>query len=68
MLKIVLSNRGLGIKANKCLYEGVIEPTTLHSADAWGMRSAKRKNCTESVDGRGQWGTGTTETEVRLDG
>ena len=29
-LKSVLSNRGLGIKAKKCLYEGVIVPTTLH--------------------------------------
>ena len=26
-LKSVLSNRGLGIKAKKCLYEGVIVPT-----------------------------------------
>ena len=25
-LKSVLSNRGLGIKDNKCLYEGVIVP------------------------------------------
>ena len=29
-LKSVLSNRGLGIKANKCLYEGVIVPTALY--------------------------------------
>ena len=28
-LKSVLSNRGLGIKAKKCLYEGVIVPTAL---------------------------------------
>ena len=28
-LKSVLSNRGLGIKAKKCLYEGVIVPTLL---------------------------------------
>ena len=28
-LKSVLSNRGLGIKAMMCLYEGVIVPTTL---------------------------------------
>ena len=27
MLKSVLRNRGLGIKAKKCLYEGVIVPT-----------------------------------------
>ena len=26
-LKSVLNNRGLGINANKCLYEGVIVPT-----------------------------------------
>ena len=30
-------------KANKCLYEGVIVPTALHGADAWGMRSAERR-------------------------
>ena len=41
-LKSVLSNRGLGIKANKCLYEGVIAPTALYGAVAWGMRSAER--------------------------
>ena len=29
-LKSVLSNRGLGIKAKKCLYEGVIVPTALY--------------------------------------
>ena len=34
-LKSVLSNRGLGIKANKCLYEGVIVPTALYGAEAW---------------------------------
>ena len=28
-LKSVPSNRGLGIKAKKCLYEGVIVPTAL---------------------------------------
>ena len=43
MLKSVLSNRGLGIKAKKCLYEGVIVPTALYVAEAWGMRSAKRR-------------------------
>ena len=42
-LKSVLSNRGLGIKAKKCLYEGVIVPTALHGAEAWGMRSAERR-------------------------
>ena len=33
-LKSVLSNRGLGIRAKKCLYERVIEPTALYRADA----------------------------------
>ena len=38
VLKSVLSNRGLGIKAKKCLYEGVILPTALYGAEARGMR------------------------------
>ena len=42
-LKSVLSNRGMGIKAKKCLYEGVIVKTALYGAEAWGMRSAERK-------------------------
>ena len=42
VLKSVLSNGGLGIKAKKCLYEGVIVPTALYGAEAWGMRSAER--------------------------
>ena len=29
-LKSVLSNRGLGIKAKKCLYEAVIVPSALY--------------------------------------
>ena len=41
-LESVLSNRGLGIKAKKCLYGGVIVPTVLYGAEAWGMRSAER--------------------------
>ena len=41
-LKSVLSNRGLGIKAKKCLYEGVIVPTALYIAEAWSIRSAER--------------------------
>ena len=41
--KNVLSNRGLGIKANKCLYEGVIGPTALYGAKAWGLRSVERR-------------------------
>ena len=43
MLKNVLSNRGLWIKAKKCLYEGVIVPTTLYGAEAWGMRCTERR-------------------------
>ena len=42
-LKTVLSNRGLGINAKKCLYEGVIVPTALYGAEACGMRSAERR-------------------------
>ena len=42
-LKGVLSNRGLNIKAKKCLYEGVIVPTALYGAEAWGMRSAEKR-------------------------
>ena len=41
-LKSVPSNKGLGIKAKKCLYEGVIVPTALYGAEAWGMRSAEQ--------------------------
>ena len=44
MLKSVLSNRGLGIKAKRCLYKGVIiVPTTLYIAETWVMRSAERR-------------------------
>ena len=42
-LKSVLSNRRLGIKAKKCLYEGVIVPTASYGAEAWGVRSAERR-------------------------
>ena len=42
-LKSVLSNRGLGIKAKKCLYEGVIVPTALYGAESWGMRRSERR-------------------------
>ena len=34
-LKSVPSNKGLVIKAKKCLYEGVIVPTALYGAEAW---------------------------------
>ena len=33
----------MGIKDNKCLYEGVIVSTALYGAEAWGMRSAERR-------------------------
>ena len=38
----VLSNRGLGIKVKKCLYEGVIVPMALYGSEAWALRSAER--------------------------
>ena len=57
-LKSVLSNRALGIKAKKCLYERVIVPTALYGAEeAWGMRSPERRKvnvlemkCLRSLD------------------
>ena len=36
-------NSVLGINAKRCLYGRVIVPTTLHGAEAWGMRSAERR-------------------------
>ena len=42
-LKSVLSNRGLGIKTNKCLFERVILPTALCGSEAWVMGSAERR-------------------------
>ena len=33
----------IGDKVKKCLYEGVIVPTALYGAEAWGMRSAERR-------------------------
>ena len=41
--KCVLINKGLWIKAKKCLYEVVIVPTSLYGAEAWGMRSDERR-------------------------
>ena len=38
----MLSNKGLGIKAKKCIYEGVIAPM-VYGVEAWGMRSAERR-------------------------
>ena len=46
-LKSLLSNKGLGIKAKKCLYEGVILTMTLYGAEAWGRISAARRNVLE---------------------
>ena len=43
VLKSVLSNRALGIKAKKCLYAGVIVPTALYGAEEWSMRSAEKR-------------------------
>ena len=31
------------MKAKKCQHEGVIVPTALYGAEAWGMRSAERR-------------------------
>ena len=31
------------MKAKKCLYERVIDPTALYGAKAWGMRSEERR-------------------------
>ena len=42
-LKSVLSNKQLGIKANKCVNEGVSVPTALYGAKTWGMRCAERR-------------------------
>ena len=33
----------MGIKAKKCLYEGVIVPTALYGAEPWGIRNAERR-------------------------
>ena len=43
MLKNVLSNRGFWIKAKKCLYEGVIVPTTLYETEVCSKRCAERR-------------------------
>ena len=42
-LKSVLSNRGLGIKAKNCLYEGEILQTALSGTKALGMTRAERR-------------------------
>ena len=45
VLKSVLSNRGLGIKAKKCLYERVIVPMALYGAEAWVVMQTKKTHC-----------------------
>ena len=42
-LKGVPSSGGLGIKAKKCLHEGVMVSTAFYGAELWGMRSAERR-------------------------
>ena len=42
-LKSVLNNRGFGIRAKKCLCEGVIVPTALYGVEAWSRRNAERR-------------------------
>ena len=42
-LKSVMSNRRLGIKEKKSLYERVIVPTAVYGADARGTRNAERR-------------------------
>ena len=39
----MLCNRGLGINAKTCLYQGVIVPTALYGAEASGIRSVERR-------------------------
>ena len=39
----MVNNRGLEINAKKCLYEGVIVPTALYGAEAWGIKTAERR-------------------------
>ena len=75
-LKRVLTNWGLGIKAKKCLYEGVIVPTALYGAAAWGMKSGERRKvnvlemkCLKSLVGVSQmeW-VRNDEVRIRRDG
>ena len=49
-LKSVLINRGLGIKAKKCLYKGVIVPTALYVAEARKVNVLELK-CLRSLVG-----------------
>ena len=52
-LKSVLSNRELGMKAKKCLYEVVIVPTALYGAETFGMISAERGSTLVAITWRG---------------
>ena len=68
----MLSNRGLGIMAKKCLYEGVIVQTALYGAEAWDKRSAERMKvnvlemkCLRSLVGLSRMGRVRNE-EVRM--
>ena len=42
-LKIVLSNRGLGIKAKKCLYEGIMDTNGVVRNRGMGVREVLRE-------------------------
>ena len=42
-LKSVMSNRNLGMEAQRKLYEGVIVPTALYGAETWNIREAEKK-------------------------
>ena len=71
----MLSNRGLGIKAKKCLYEGVILPTAWYGAEAGGMiNNEKRKmnvlemNCLRSLVVVSQMDRGRNEEVFRRAG
>ena len=53
-----IPNRGLGIKAKRCLYEGVIVPPALYGSEAYGMGISERRkvtvlemNCLKSLVG-----------------
>ena len=66
-----LRNSGLGVKAKKYLYEGVIVPMALYGTEAWGMRSAERRKvnvlemkCLRSLVGVSRMDTDRNE-EVR---
>ena len=43
VMKSLLSNRELRVKAKKCQHEGGVVTTAFYGAEAWGMRSAERR-------------------------